>query len=144
MAVIIEDTKGKIRDRPIAPELREVLLPAAEAAGIDTVLVDQPERRGITRAGQPTSSFKKAGAASISRIPTTGESSRNSWQRPQPTGPTALAPVSSTWVPKPSMSVSGQRLKITARLFGVRKEEARMRPLGCERQPIGAGTGRKI
>jgi hypothetical protein len=54
MATIIEDTKGKIRDRPIAPELREVLLPAAEAAGIDTVLV--------TSGGQPGSSGRSTGS----------------------------------------------------------------------------------
>jgi peptidoglycan hydrolase-like protein with peptidoglycan-binding domain len=54
MAVIIEDTKGKIRDRPIAPELREVLLRAAEATGIDTVLV--------TSGGQPGSSGRSTGS----------------------------------------------------------------------------------
>ena len=54
MTLIIEDTKGKIRDRPIAPELREVLLRAAEAADIETVLV--------TSGGQPGSSGQSRGS----------------------------------------------------------------------------------
>jgi peptidoglycan hydrolase-like protein with peptidoglycan-binding domain len=54
MAVIIEDTKGKIRDRPIAPELRKVLLGAGEAADIDILLV--------TSGGQPGSSGRSTGS----------------------------------------------------------------------------------
>jgi peptidoglycan hydrolase-like protein with peptidoglycan-binding domain len=54
VALIIEDTRGKIRDRPIAQELREVLLRAAEAAGIDTVVV--------TSGGQPGSSGRSTGS----------------------------------------------------------------------------------
>ena len=54
MADIIEDTKGKIRDGAIAPELREVLVEAAQAAGIDTVLV--------TSGGQPGSSGRSTGS----------------------------------------------------------------------------------
>jgi peptidoglycan hydrolase-like protein with peptidoglycan-binding domain len=54
MSVIVEDTKGKIRDRPIAPELREILLRAAEAADIDVVRV--------TSGGQPGSSGRSTGS----------------------------------------------------------------------------------
>ena len=49
-----EATKGKIRDQPIAPELAAVLMGAAEAAGIDTVLV--------TSGGQPGSTGRSVGS----------------------------------------------------------------------------------
>lgn len=39
MAKVVEETRGKIRDKPITAKLKEVLNKAAEAAGIDTVLV---------------------------------------------------------------------------------------------------------
>ncbi len=45
MVKIIEDTTGKIRDKPIQPTLRELLRLAADKAGIDTVR--------ITSGGQP-------------------------------------------------------------------------------------------
>jgi peptidoglycan hydrolase-like protein with peptidoglycan-binding domain len=54
VAIIVEDTKGKIRDRPIAPDLRKVLLQAAEETDIDTVLV--------TSGGQPGSSGRSTGS----------------------------------------------------------------------------------
>src|SRR5215216_1871700 len=54
MAHIVEATKGKIRDQPIAPELTKVLMGAAEAAGIDTVLV--------TSGGQPGSTGRSTGS----------------------------------------------------------------------------------
>jgi hypothetical protein len=54
MAIVVEDTKGKIRDRPIASSLRDVLLQAAEAADIDIVRV--------TSGGQPGSSGRSTGS----------------------------------------------------------------------------------
>src|SRR4051794_40609959 len=45
---------GKIRDRPITEKLKRVLLRAAEAAGIDTVLV--------TSGGQPGSTGRRTGS----------------------------------------------------------------------------------
>jgi hypothetical protein len=54
VANIVEATKGKIRDQPIAPELAAVLMGAAEAAGIDTVLV--------TSGGQPGSTGRSVGS----------------------------------------------------------------------------------
>ena len=39
MAQVIEDTAGKIRDLPIKPQLKQLLLTAAQAAGVDEVRV---------------------------------------------------------------------------------------------------------
>lgn len=39
MATVIMNNKGKIRDKPIAPELTAVLIKAADAAGVDKVSV---------------------------------------------------------------------------------------------------------
>lgn len=39
MAEVVEDTRGKTRDLPIAPKLRQLLLTAAQQSGVDTVLV---------------------------------------------------------------------------------------------------------
>ena len=54
MANLVEATKGKIRDQAITPDLAKVLIGAAEAAGIDTVLV--------TSGGQPGSSGQSTGS----------------------------------------------------------------------------------
>lgn len=39
MATVIEDTKGKTRDLPIAAKLRQILIEAADDAGVDVVRV---------------------------------------------------------------------------------------------------------
>lgn len=39
MTILIEDTSGKIRSRPIAPRLRRILIAAGELTGVDTVRV---------------------------------------------------------------------------------------------------------
>jgi hypothetical protein len=55
MATIDESSlPGKIRDKPIARELRTVLIGAADAAGIDTVFV--------TSGGQPGSTGRRTGS----------------------------------------------------------------------------------
>ncbi len=56
MASSIDQTslRGKIRDKPIAPELELILRRAADAAGVDTVLV--------TSGGQPGSTGKRIGS----------------------------------------------------------------------------------
>lgn len=54
MAKIVEDTKGKVRDKPIQPRLRELLRFAADAAGVDTVRITsggQPAAPGVPRQG---------------------------------------------------------------------------------------------
>ena len=58
MVKIIENTRGKVRDLPIAPRLKQILALAGTAAGIDEVVVESggqcalgtcSKRRGSTR-----------------------------------------------------------------------------------------------
>jgi hypothetical protein len=58
MATLIEDTKGKIRDLPIAPTLRQILLAAATVAGIDQVRVTSGGQAKLGTPGKRTGSTR--------------------------------------------------------------------------------------
>ncbi len=58
MVEIVEDTEGKIRDRPIHPKLRAVLEAAGNAAGIDTIRIVSGGQAKIGTPGKRTGSTR--------------------------------------------------------------------------------------
>lgn len=58
MAQLFEDTQGKIRDRPIAPRLKALLLAAAESAGIEVVRVTSGGQARLGTPGKRTGSTR--------------------------------------------------------------------------------------
>lgn len=58
MTQVIEATKGKIRDLPIQPKLRQILLEAGEAAGVDIVRVTSGGQARLGSGGKRTGSTR--------------------------------------------------------------------------------------
>jgi len=55
---VIEDTKGKIRDLPIQPKLRDILREAGEEAGVDIVRVTSGGQARLGSGGKRTGSTR--------------------------------------------------------------------------------------
>jgi len=58
MAQLVEDTRGKIRDLPIADSLRALLLAAADSAGVDVVRVTSGGQAKLGTPGKRTGSTR--------------------------------------------------------------------------------------
>jgi hypothetical protein len=58
MVQLIEDTKGKIRDLPIQPRLRDLLIEAAEVTGVDVVRVISGGQAKLGSSGKRTGSTR--------------------------------------------------------------------------------------